>query len=146
MKGTLQEVCENLDKKDIIQEILKYVKTLEESQKQPQAETLNDGLNVVPLEIVQPISIHDKLEYHRNAIDIHYVLQGKDTYRIKPLVDCKSEFQAYNAKDDYGLFEDQPETEFTLTAGQAVFIDTDMAHMALCGKGLVKKLVFKIQK
>lgn len=143
--GALKEVCNQPSVSNYKEQILAYVQKLPNGFP-TEPEELGTGLKVVPLQIEQPIDLHDKLEYHRSAFDLHYVAEGEDLFRLKPLNNCRLEYKSYDEKNDYGLYSDETEEEINLRAGDAILIDTNIAHMALCGKGAVKKLVFKIKK
>lgn len=106
---------------------------------------LSDSLAVVKLEVEQPIELADKLEFHRKAIDLHYVVVGTDQVHTKALSNCGKLHLAYKEAEDYGLYADKPEEVLKLEAGQGIYLGPETAHMALCGTGTVQKLVFKIK-
>ena len=107
--------------------------------------SLSERVGVVKLNMDQPIKLADKLEYHRVKADIHYVFDGEDEIRLKEIINCENEYQPYNPNEDYGLFSDIPNDVVLLCSKQALYLGPETAHMALCGTGSVKKLVFKIK-
>ena len=121
-----------------------YLEALEDFPNEPIH--LAEGLIAIPLDLDQPIALADKLEYHSKALDLHLTLEGCDQFNFKSLEDCNEEHRPYDIGDDYGLYSDLPDSTFESGPGDAVLIDTNLAHMALCGNGKVKKLVFKIVK
>ena len=105
---------------------------------------LSERVGVVKLNMDQPIELANKLEYHLTKIDVHYLYDGEDEIRLKPKMDCSDENRTYSPEEDYGLFSDSPTQVVKLTKKEALYIGPEIAHMALCGTGTVKKLVFKI--
>lgn len=106
---------------------------------------ITERVGVVKLEIEQPVELADKLEFHRKAIDLHYVVSGIDKVYQKPLANCTDLYLQYQEKDDYDLYSDEPAQVMELSNGYAIYFGSEMAHMALCGKGKVQKLIFKIK-
>jgi YhcH/YjgK/YiaL family protein len=105
---------------------------------------LSDNVGLVKLDMEQPIKLADKLEYHRKKIDIHYIYSGLDQIQLKLTSACTEEFKAYDLHDDYGLYSDQATKILFLKKNDAIYLGPEMAHMALCGKGPVQKVVFKV--
>ena len=106
---------------------------------------LSHRVGVVKLNLNQPIELANKLEYHLDKIDIHYVFDGEDEIRLKSKMNCGDEYKPYNSEEDYGLFSDPPTEVVILGSKQALYLGPETAHMALCGTGCVKKLVFKVK-
>lgn len=145
ISGALEEVLDHEVLIHFKQQILQVVQAAMQAFPK-ELKVLNERLEVIPLEVMQPIELADKLEYHRKFWDLHVSIQGEDLYHFKPLEECQGEVSNYDAENDYGLYEDAPTHSFSLVPGEAVLIDTDLAHMALAGTGTVQKLVFKIAK
>lgn len=83
------------------------------------------------------------LEYHKKYLDIHILLQGEETIGWKSLNDCNDEKQAYNEKDDYGLYNDAPDTFVTLQPNQFLIVYPEDAHAPIIGNRKIRKLVVK---
>lgn len=85
------------------------------------------------------------LEVHKKYIDVHILLEGKETIGWKALEDLKQETQAYDEKKDCGFYADQPTTYIDLLPGQFAIIFPEDPHAPIIGKGKIRKLVGKIK-
>ena len=86
-----------------------------------------------------------KFEAHKNYIDIQVCPTGSETLGWKPLSKAASIKTEYNAEKDVTFYNDEPDTFFTLQAGQfAIFFPEDV-HAPMIGEGPIKKLVVKIK-
>lgn len=83
------------------------------------------------------------LEYHRKYLDIHILLEGKETIGWKSLDDCTQEKKTFDPTDDYGLYGDLPTTYVELQVGQFAIIYPEDAHAPIIGEGKIRKLVVK---
>ncbi len=142
--GLVKEVLEVLSVEDE-GVISRFLETLDWDTLNAGRTELSPTVAVVKIEEKQPIGLAHLLEYHRSFADLHVTLEGNDSYRFKLLADCTQESKPYDPDQDYGLYEDAPGQTLVVHPGEAVYIGTDMAHMALCGAGQVRKLVFKIR-
>jgi biofilm protein TabA len=86
------------------------------------------------------------LEAHRNYVDLHHVLSGRDLIWLKEVSRCKNIKKEYDGQHDYILYNELPDNKITLQDEEFCLIDTDTAHMALKGNGIVRKMVFKIPR
>ncbi|MCX6181160.1 MAG: YhcH/YjgK/YiaL family protein [Bacteroidetes bacterium] len=85
------------------------------------------------------------MEAHKKYIDIQYVFKGSDVMGFKPLLDCNDILTAYIEKDDYALFNNQPDTLIVVKEGNfTIFYPTD-AHAPLLGKEMLWKVVVKVK-
>jgi YhcH/YjgK/YiaL family protein len=85
------------------------------------------------------------LEFHRQYIDIQYVVAGHESIGWLPTADGRRIAIPYDPQRDIGFFRDRPETWLALSAGMfAVFFPED-AHAPLAGDGPVHKVVLKVR-
>jgi biofilm protein TabA len=84
------------------------------------------------------------LEMHRKYIDIHFLLEGRESIGWKPTGDCGSVRQEYLPEKDMALFADEPVGWSVLEPGSfAVYFPGD-AHAPLVGDGTIRKVVIKV--
>lgn len=57
------------------------------------------------------------LEVHRKYIDVHILLEGKETIGWKALEDLEQEVQAYDEEKECALYADRPTTYIDLASG-----------------------------
>lgn len=84
------------------------------------------------------------LEYHKKYLDIHILLEGKETIGWKSLPDCSQEKKPFDPNDDYGLYSDMPTAYLTLLPQQFAIVYPEDAHAPIIGEGKIRKLVVKI--
>jgi biofilm protein TabA len=85
------------------------------------------------------------MEAHKKYIDIQYVLKGSDLMGFKPLEQCTQINTAYIEKDDYILFNDQPDANILVKENNfAIFYPADV-HAPLIGKEAMWKVVVKVR-
>lgn len=86
-----------------------------------------------------------KPEAHNNYIDIQVCPVGSEILGWKPRQSCTSPKGDYNPEKDVIFYNDEPDTWFSLQAGQfAIFFPEDV-HTPMIGEGQIKKLVVKIK-
>ncbi len=85
-----------------------------------------------------------RLEAHRRYIDIQLTIDGLEEIGWKPIGDCVSTSEAFDAVKDITFFNDRPESWLSVPAGRfAIFFPED-AHAPLGGRGVLKKAIVKI--
>lgn len=85
-----------------------------------------------------------RAEFHRQYIDIQYVIGGTEEIGWIPTADCQTVAQPYDAQRDVGFFDDVPATWLSLPAGAfAVFFPED-GHAPLAGWRQVHKAIVKV--
>lgn len=85
-----------------------------------------------------------KLEAHRRYIDIQFVVTGTDEMGWKDLASCREPPVPYDAKKDFVLLEDRPDSWVAVGPGTfAVFFPED-AHAPLVGTGVIHKVIVKV--
>lgn len=85
------------------------------------------------------------LEVHRKYIDVHILLEGKETIGWKALEDLEQEVQAYDEEKECALYADRPTTYIDLLPGQFAIVFPEDPHAPIIGKGKIRKLIGKIK-
>lgn len=85
------------------------------------------------------------LEVHRDYIDIHVLLEGKERIGWKALEDLQAEKQAYNPTSDCALYTDRPTFYVDLQPGEFVVVFPEDPHAPLIGTGNIRKLIIKVK-
>ena len=85
------------------------------------------------------------LEVHRKYIDVHILLEGKETIGWKALEDLEQEVQAYDEEKECALYADRPITYIDLLPGQFAIVFPEDPHAPIIGKGKIRKLIGKIK-
>lgn len=83
------------------------------------------------------------LEAHRDYLDIHILLEGKERIGWKSLNACATPSQSYDKEGDYMLFAEPASTYVDLQPGDFVIVYPEDAHAPLIGEGKVRKLIVK---
>jgi biofilm protein TabA len=86
-----------------------------------------------------------RLECHRAAIDVQYVVAGEEEMGWRPVPACTQPVGAYDAAKDLLFFSDAPDAWIALRPGQFVVFFPDDAHLPLVGQGAVHKVVVKVK-
>lgn len=85
------------------------------------------------------------LELHHDYIDVHILLEGKESIGWKPLEELLVERQAYDQKSDCALYGDIPTTLVNLLPGQFVIVYPEDPHAPGIGQGWIRKLIAKVR-
>jgi biofilm protein TabA len=86
-----------------------------------------------------------KFEAHNKYADIQLCLTDGETFGWKPRKDCQQPKGELNEEKDVIFYADEPDTYFTLKAGQfAIFYPEDV-HAPMIGEGAIKKVVIKVK-
>jgi len=86
-----------------------------------------------------------KYEAHNLYIDIQVCPLGSETIGWRPRQKCKKIKTPYNTDKDVTFYETEPDTLFTLHAGQFVIFFPEDVHGPMIGEGPIKKLVIKVK-
>ena len=86
-----------------------------------------------------------KYEAHDLYIDIQVCPTGSETIGWKPRKKCTDIKTPYNPEKDVTFYSTEPDTYFTLQAGQFVIFFPEDVHGPMIGEGPVKKLVVKVK-
>lgn len=85
------------------------------------------------------------LELHRDYIDVHILLSGKETIGWKPIEDLKDEQQTYQKENDCALFKDKPTIFVDINPGEFVIVFPEDPHAPVIGTGKIRKLIAKVR-
>ena len=86
-----------------------------------------------------------KYEAHDLYIDIQVCPTGSEIIGWKPRKKCTNIKTPYNPEKDVTFYTVEPDTYFTLQAGQFVIFFPEDVHGPMIGDGPVKKLVVKVK-
>lgn len=84
------------------------------------------------------------LELHHDYIDVHILLEGKETIGWKALEDLEKEVKAYSKEEDCALYADAPTTYVNLLPGQFMIVYPEDPHAPIIGQGKIRKLIAKV--
>lgn len=85
------------------------------------------------------------LEIHRDYIDIHILLAGKESIGWKALEDLEHETEPYEKDKDCALYSDKPTTFVEMNPGEFVVVFPEDPHAPAIGRGKIRKLIAKIK-
>jgi len=85
-----------------------------------------------------------RLEVHRKYIDIQVSLDGREQIGWRPLADCQTIADPYDAERDVAFFADRPSVWTPLAVGQFMIFFPADAHAPLAGVGPLHKVVIKV--
>ena len=75
------------------------------------------------------------LEVHRDYVDIHILLEGKERIGWKAIEDVNQLKQAYQKEGDCALYSDVPTTFVDLLPGQFAIVYPEDPHAPVIGEG-----------
>lgn len=105
----------------------------------------NIYINVMERELKKPENA--KLEVHNEYIDIQVLVKGEaESFGWSERADVKLPLGDFDTVKDIQLFDDKPQTYYTLRPGQFTILLPDDAHAPLVGEGTVKKVIVKVRK
>lgn len=85
------------------------------------------------------------LEVHRDYIDVHILLDGKERIGWKALEDVTDLKQAYQKEGDCALYSDTPTSFVDLLPGQFLIVFPEDPHAPVIGEGKIRKLIGKVR-
>lgn len=99
--------------------------------------------------MIKEIHCEDKkdhfLEAHREYIDIHYLLSGKEKFGWDDVESLDSAVKEYDSASDSTLFSGPARNVIELSPGDLVICFPEDAHMPEIGEGYIRKVVAKIR-
>mgnify|MGYP000197077124 FL=1 len=84
------------------------------------------------------------LEGHRKYIDVHILLEGKETIGWTPLCKALCKHKDYDEAKDYLLYTDTPSVFIDVNPGEFVIVYPEDLHAPGIGDGKIRKLVAKV--
>lgn len=85
------------------------------------------------------------LEVHRDYIDVHILLEGKERIGWKAIEDVTDLKQAYQKEGDCALYSDTPTSFVDLLPGQFLIVFPEDPHAPVIGEGKIRKLIGKVK-
>jgi YhcH/YjgK/YiaL family protein len=85
-----------------------------------------------------------RLEVHRQFIDVHFLIAGKESMGWRGLADCREEEGSYDSEKDILFFSDDPSMWFTIHPGTFIVFSPGDAHAPMVSNGMVQKVVLKV--
>lgn len=85
------------------------------------------------------------LEVHRDYIDVHILLEGKERIGWKAIEDVTDLKQAYQKEGDCALYSDTPTSFADLLPGQFLIVFPEDPHAPVIGEGKIRKLIGKVK-
>ena len=82
---------------------------------------------------------------HHDYIDVHILLEGKETIGWKATEDLKEETKPYSKEGDCALYSDTPTTYVDINPGEFVLVYPEDAHAPVIGEGKIRKLIAKVK-
>jgi len=84
------------------------------------------------------------LEMHKKYIDVHILLEGKETIGIKALNKIAAFSKEYDPSGDYMLSEEKPDSYVEMTPGDIIICFPEDAHAPAIGEGEIRKAIAKV--
>lgn len=85
------------------------------------------------------------LEVHRDYIDVHILLEGKERIGWKAIEDVTDLKQAYQKEVDCALYSDTPTSFVDLLPEQFLIVFPEDPHAPVIGEGKIRKLIGKVR-
>ena len=102
-------------------------------------------VNVMERELKKPADA--KLEIHNEYIDIQVLVCGeKEAFGWSERADVRKSLGGFDVQKDIQLFDDVPQTYYTLRPGQFTILMPEDAHAPMVGEGWVRKIIIKVRK
>lgn len=87
-----------------------------------------------------------KLEVHREYIDVHFPLIGDETCGITHISDLTVESDApFDENADFALYSEKARMYFTAHPGDFYIVFPEDAHAPIIGEGKIKKAIAKVR-
>ncbi len=87
-----------------------------------------------------------KLEIHDAYIDIQVLVRGeREAFGWSPRAVLREPIAPFDAEADIQLFDDEPQTYYTLLPGQFTILLPEDGHAPMVGEGAVRKIIVKVR-
>lgn len=86
-----------------------------------------------------------KIEVHNDYLDVQLVLEGTESFGWSERCNLTQPQSPFNAEKDVQLFDDVPQTYYTLKPGQFTILLPEDGHAPLVGEGRVRKAILKVK-
>lgn len=104
-----------------------------------------DELFINSVELDGVDAMKQALELHRDYIDVHIPLAGKETIGWKPVENLKLETLPYQKDKDCALYMDRPTAFVDVYPGEFVIVYPEDSHAPAIGRGKIRKLIAKVK-
>lgn len=87
-----------------------------------------------------------KLEVHREYIDVHIPLTGPEIIGLTHISDlqCESD-EPFNEEEDFALYSERAQNYITVRPGEFLIVFPEDAHAPIIGEGTIKKAIAKVR-
>ena len=87
-----------------------------------------------------------KLEIHREYIDVHFPLSGTEVVGWTDIHALKGNSEApFDEENDFALYAEKAATYFTAQPGDCYIMYPEDAHAPIIGKGKLRKAIAKVR-
>ena len=87
-----------------------------------------------------------KLEVHNDYLDIQILVKGScESFGWSERCNLKQPQSEFNTAKDVQLFDDVPQTYYTIYPGQFTILLPEDGHAPMVGEGSVKKIIVKVK-
>ncbi len=87
-----------------------------------------------------------KLEVHREYLDVHFPLSGKEIVGWRALSDIPVESEApFDTEKDFALYPAPASTYVEVQPGEFLIVYPEDAHAPIIGEGTLRKLIAKVR-
>lgn len=101
-------------------------------------------VNVMEVDLKKPADA--KLEIHNVYLDIQVLVRGREErFGWSMRADVCRPLGEFDTGKDIQLFDDEPQTYYTLRRGQFTMLLPEDAHAPMVGEGPIKKIIVKVR-
>ena len=101
-------------------------------------------VNVLETELKKPADA--KLEIHDAYLDVQVLVRGREErFGWSERADLRRPLGPFDAGKDIQLFDDEPQTYYTVRPGQFTLLMPDVAHAPMVGEGSIRKIIVKVR-
>ena len=87
-----------------------------------------------------------KLEIHDAYLDVQVLVRGREErFGWSERADLRRPLGPFDAGKDIQLFDDEPQTYYTVRPGQFTLLMPDDAHAPMVGEGSIRKIIVKVR-
>ena len=145
-------ILDSLDNADVYHSLNSGFEQAFDFLRRPDLANLEDGTYEIEGKRVYALLAHSagrpreegRLEVHRKYIDVQYVMSGTDEMGWRPLSTCSQPQDAYNAEDDFQLFDDPATAWVAAGPGSFTIFFPGDPHIPLISTGQLHKAVVKV--
>ena len=88
-----------------------------------------------------------KLEVHNEYIDIQVLISGREeSFGWSERRNLRKPLAEFDAGNDIQLFDDEPQTYYTVRPGQFTVLFPEDGHAPMVGEGHIRKIIVKVRR